>query len=104
MIRPLALHAAVDEKFPESGVQSVADRKHHIGVVLFHREDLRPLRDIAQRVEISQDHIRDDAQLFQVGDPSVGGDGEVILFNWKKQRIKFRCSEYHTSGHSVCLL
>ena len=66
MVQPGAVQAAVEHKVPEALRKAQLHRQHGVGIVLFHRVDLRSLGDIAQGVKVADDGIGGQAQPFQV--------------------------------------
>ena len=60
VIKPGAVQAAIEPKFPVSQGKPLADSQHGIGIVLFHREHIGPLGGEAQGIEIPQDDMGGD--------------------------------------------
>ena len=52
MIQPRAVQTAVKQKLPVSQGKSPAGGQHGIGIILFHREHIGPLRNKAQGIKV----------------------------------------------------
>ena len=97
MVQPSA-QAAVEQEVPAPSRQSRPDGQHHVRIVLLHRvaDDLWPLRDPAQGVEVPYNQRRRQPPALQVGQPAVGGDYQRAL--WQND-----LSRLHGPDHAACL-
>ena len=77
-----------------------AHRQHGIGIVFFHRKNLRTLRNKAQRIKISDDAVGYNIQLFQMAQTAVCRQNIVLISNGCSKFIKLRRAEDHTCFHN----
>ena len=75
VVQPSA-QAAVEQEGAAAPLQPRPDRQQHVGVVLFRRvaQDVLPLRDAPQGVEIPDNQVRREPLVPQMAQARVGGD------------------------------
>ena len=78
MIEPAA-DAAVDEQRVVAEVHGLFHGKFHVGLVFvlgITADALRP-RHVAERIEVADGHVGDDARRLKRGEPAVDGDDAI---------------------------